>query len=136
MADSDVIAARRNAFTDAFASPDIDTLSDFVTADHVGMPPNRPPLIGLEATQEFWREGFAQATSVLKTTPLSLDVAGDIAIDRFSWTMDVTPHSGGPTAHDHGQCVWIWRRESDGEWRVAQAIWNSDLAAPGMWAGA
>ena len=136
MADSDAIAARRTAFLDAFNDTDIEMMSALLTDDHVGMPPNHPPLVGLHASQDFWRQDFAQAASVFKATPLSLDVAGDTAIDRFSWTMDVTPHSGGPTAHDQGPCVWIWRRESDGEWRLAQAIWNSDLKAPGMWAGA
>jgi len=26
--------------------------------------------------------------------------------------------------------------ESDGTWKVASAIWNSDLAAAGLWSGA
>jgi ketosteroid isomerase-like protein len=32
--------------------------------------------------------------------------------------------------------VWIWRRESDGAWMVASAVWNSDLATAGLWSGA
>jgi ketosteroid isomerase-like protein len=57
-------------------------------------------------------------------------VSGDIAVDRFSWTLDMAPRTGGTAIHDEGKCIWIWRREADGKWRHANAIWNSDLAQP------
>jgi len=59
----------------------------------------------------------------------------DWALDRFDWTMDVTPLAGGTINHDNGKCVWIWRR-AGGSWKIARAIWNSDNASAGMWSGA
>jgi len=64
-----------------------------------------------------------------------VSVAGDVAIDRFNWDMRITPHGENETLEDTGGCVWIWRRDGDGAWRVATAIWNSDLTEPGIWSG-
>lgn len=94
MADSDAIAARRDAFLTAFNDTDVPALSEFLCPDHIGMPPNQPPLVGLAASHDFWRQNFAQASSVFTATAQGLDIDGDLAIDRFSWSMDVTPHAG------------------------------------------
>ena len=134
MGDSDVIATR-DAFTAAFNRQDIEAMSELVTDDTVAIPPNQPQLVGLEASQAFWREGFAAANSVMAIRPIQLDLAEDVAVDRFAWTMDSTPHEGGDTVRDKGGCIWIWRREG-GTWKLGCSIWNSDLAEPGIWAAA
>ena len=134
MGDSQVNAAR-DAFIAAFNRQDVAAMSELVTDDTVAHPPNQPELVGLEASQAFWREGFAAANSVLGTTPKQLELAGDVALDRFAWTMDTTPHEGGDTVRDEGAGVWIWRREG-GAWKLECSIWNSDLPEPGIWAGA
>ncbi len=136
MNDSETIAARRNEFVTAFNDANVDALSRIVTGDLVGMPPNEPAISGLEANQAWWKQGFDAASSHLGISPAELQVTGDWAFDRFTWTMDTNPTGGGETVHDEGKCVWIWRRESGGAWRLARAIWNSDKVAPGMWAGA
>ena len=89
----------------------------------------------MRASQGLWKDGFAAATSIFTIAPKQLDIAGDIAVDRFGWTMDTTPHEGGDTMRDEGACVWMWRRVN-GSWKLDCSIWNSDLAEPGIWAGA
>jgi ketosteroid isomerase-like protein len=79
---------------------------------------------------------MAVARSHFAVTPDELHVAGDLAIDQFGWAVDSTPRAGGSPIHDEGQCIWVWRRQRDGAWRVARAIWNSDLASAGLWSGA
>ncbi len=134
MGDSEVIAAR-DAFIAAFNRQDVEAMSELVTDNTVAHPPNQPELVGLQASQAFWREGFAAANSVLAAIPKQLEFAGDVAVDRFAWTMDTTPHGGGDTVRDEGACVWIWRREG-GTWKLDCSIWNSDLTEPGIWARA
>lgn len=136
MSDRDTISRLRSEFVKAFNEENIEALSALVPDDHVGMPPNRPAIKGKDATQRFWREGFALASSRVAILPEELVVAGDVAIDQFHWTMDSTPRPAGATVHDEGKCLWIWRRQPSGEWKVARAIWNSDLATAGLWSGA
>src|SRR6185295_15838251 len=54
------------------------------------------------------------------------------AVDQHRWALDSTPKRGGKTVHDEGKGVWIWRRQADGSWKIARAIWNSDLSHAGF----
>jgi ketosteroid isomerase-like protein len=111
-------------------------MASIVAEDVVTMPPNLPALEGKKALRVWWQAGFDAARSLFGFTPTGLVIAGEWAIDRFAWTMGTTPSSGGETTRDNGDCLWIWRKNSDGSWLLARAIWNSDNAATGMWAGA
>ena len=135
MSDAEVIANERERFITAFNETDIETMSQVAAADLIGMPPNEAPVVGIEASRTWWQQGFDAGTSVFKATQQELEIRDDRAMDRFTWTMDFTPTGGGDTAHDQGTCVWLWRREADGTWKIARAIWNSDNPMPGQWSG-
>ncbi len=135
MGDRETIEKRRNDFVAAFNREDIPALSDLLSDDHIQMPPNRPAIRGKQGTSTFWGEGFRAAKSRVSAFTEDFEIAGDLATDRFRWSMETTPKGGGSTAHDEGKCVWIWRRK-DGQWKLAQAIWSSDLPQSGLWSGA
>ena len=132
MTDLEAIAARRSDFETALNDANIDALSQMVTDDLVAMPPNEPTITGLEANQAWWRQFFDVDSSHTSFFPGELQVAGDWAFDRFTWTGDMTPTGGGETVHEEGKSIWIWQRQSDGTWKLALEIWNSDLVAPGL----
>ena len=67
--------------------------------------------------------------------PEELEVVGDVAIDQHKWVLNSMPKRGGRPIHDEGKGVWIWRRQMDGSWKVARAIWNSDLSRAGFQTG-
>lgn len=136
MSDLDTVIARHEAFIASFATQDLAKMAEFLTEDHVGMAPGRPALTGRAEAQEFWSQGFAVANSEFTSHSQHVQVSGDFAIDRFHWGMKLSPHDGGPGIKDAGKCVWIWRRDGDGAWRVATAIWNSDQTEPTPWTGA
>lgn len=135
MTDRDAVSARHDEFVASFATEDVEAMSEFLSDDHVGMPPNQPQLVGKDAAKEYWRNGFSMASSEFSTRSRSVTVAGDVAVDRFQWEMAVSPRDGSPAMRDTGKCVWIWRRGADGTWRLATAIWNSDLDKPALWGG-
>jgi ketosteroid isomerase-like protein len=136
MSDSETIARRRAEFVAAFNREDTTVMSDVLSDDHIGMPPNRSALHGIDESRAFWREGFNAAESRFSVFPEKLEISGDIAIDRFRWGVDSAPRSGGEPIHDEGKNIWIWRRQSDSGWKLAQAIWNSDRPQAGLWSGA
>jgi len=53
-------------------------------------------------------------------------VAGDVAIERVEYTASAWPAEGGPPVQDVGKGVHVYRRQTDGSWKLAQDIWNSD----------
>ena len=132
MTDSETIAARRSDILTALNDANIDALSQMVTGDLVAMPPNEPTIIGLEANQVWWRQMFDAGSSHVSFFPGELQVTGDWAFDRFTWTVDLTPTGGGETVRDEGKSLWIWQRQSGGTWKLAREIWNSDKVAPGL----
>jgi ketosteroid isomerase-like protein len=114
MSDRDAVSRVRTEFVDAFNGEKIEAMAALLADDNISMAPNRPPMRGKDESRQFWREGFAVASSKLTVVPEELQIIGDVAIDQFHWTMDSTPRAGGSPIHDEGKCIWIWRRQSDG----------------------
>jgi ketosteroid isomerase-like protein len=63
MTESDVIARSRVEFLDAFNRDDVEGLAGLLTDDHVGMPPNRPAIVGKEGSRAYRQQGIAVAQS-------------------------------------------------------------------------
>src|SRR5215213_256269 len=122
MTDQETVARRRAEFAAALNRQDIEVLSNMRAEDCIDMPPNRPAIRGLDAIQAYWREGFAQAETRFTVFPDQLEIDGDTAIDRFRWIAESAPVAGGASVHDEGICVWTWRRQKDGPWKLAQGI--------------
>lgn len=51
---------------------------------------------------------------------------GDAALERLSYTLLVTSLTDGSTVEDVGKGLHVYRRQSDGVWKIDQDIWNSD----------
>jgi hypothetical protein len=60
--------------------------------------------------------------------PDDLEIHSNVAIDRHRWVLDSMPKRGCRPTHDEGKGIWIWRRHTDGTWKIARSIWNSDLS--------
>ena len=135
MSDQEKITTQRAAFVDAFHAEDIAAMSQFVTDNHLIMAPNQPERVGLDAAIEFWQFGFSMAKTHMEFDVQELIVAGDVAIDRFNWTQHIKLNDSGDSIDDEGNCIWIWRRSNDGDWKLESAIWNSNLPNAGTWAG-
>ena len=56
---------------------------------------------------------------------------GPNAVDDGVFTISFTPGPNAPVGMtamaDTGKYVAHWLREADGQWRILQLIWNSDL---------
>jgi ketosteroid isomerase-like protein len=125
--DRDIIERQRAEYVDAFNRQDIRTMSGYVAPDIDAMAPGRAAIRGIDAQLQFWHEGFAAAISLLVVLPEALELIGDIAVERHRWVLDSVTRRDGTPIHDEGKGMWIWRKQTDGSWKVARSIWNSDL---------
>lgn len=132
MNDRQIIEQRRAEYVEAFNRENIAAMEQYIADDIISMAPNRPATRGIEAERAAWNEGFAAAKSMLFILPEELELIGDFAIDRHRWVLDSMRRRGGRAVHDEGKCIWIWRRHADSNWKVARAIWNSDLSQVGF----
>ena len=55
--------------------------------------------------------------------------SGDLAYSTGTYQMSA-PDDSGKSITDHGKYVAVWKKQADGNWKVAVDIWNTDLPLP------
>jgi uncharacterized protein (TIGR02246 family) len=124
------ITAVREREIRAFRAGAVDSLLAVLTTDAIIMPPNEPMLTGAEAIRT-WHQNVASQFSVEgRYTDSDVSVAGDWAIERYDGVLSFTPKAGGPSMEEQLKGIHIYRRQSDGSWRIAQDIWNANAPPP------
>jgi len=106
---------------------DVDRILSYWTDDAVVLPPGLPSIIGKAALRQYVEgsmriPGF-RITWESKDVALSSD--GRLAYMFSRNAVTVGTPDGAPTTTE-GRAVTIWRLESDGEWRCAVDIWNTE----------
>ncbi len=95
--------------------------------DATVLPPNQAALQGSAAIQA-WMEA-PPPVSNFQMKSLEIEGRGDLAYDRGTYSVTVTPAGAAPI-EDHGKYLTIYRKQADGSWKVVRDIWNSDLPLP------
>lgn len=124
-ADSSVITSGAAKWEASFNAGDIDTLVSLYTADARVLPPNSELEIGSDAVRaEF--SAMIDAGLAITLSTVEAMVSGDIGHRFGTYTLQ----TGGETV-DVGKYIETWQRGDDGQWRISNDIWNSDLPVAG-----
>jgi ketosteroid isomerase-like protein len=94
---------------------------ELYTDDAVVMPSNTEPL-DTPAKIRKYCEDFPKLESI-SITNVEIDGRADLAWERGRFELKAS----GVT--DRGSHLTLWRRQSDGTWRIFRDIWHSDLPA-------
>ena len=96
----------------------------------IRLPPNGPIQVGKEAILSSLR-AFLDLYSVEEVDVAEdVRVVGDLAFARGTGASKSTPKlPGAAIIDDKGKWVSVYRRQSDGSWKIVIDIWNSDLPA-------
>ena len=127
-------AALRNIdaqWSKAAGSKDVDKTVSYYSADATVLPPNGPTITSRDAIRKAWQEmlmapGFSGGWTATK---VEVARSGEIGYVNGTWDFRWNEASGKPTG-DHGNFVEVWKKQSDGSWKCAVDIWNSDLPMP------
>src|SRR5579862_6956812 len=93
--------------------------------DGVRIPPNEEPHEGREAI-ESWLAGIEELTSYELSRDM-VDGVDAIAYVRGRYSITLRPVGAPGPISDRGDFLEVWRKESDGAWRIIEAIWNTRL---------
>lgn len=123
--DTTLGAASSARWAELLDAGDVEGLVALYTEDARLMPPNGKIKVGHGAVREEFG-GMIAAGLTGTLTSLESAAIGDVAynVGTYRLTKD------GETV-DTGKWIETWRRGADGQWRIANDIWNSDLPAEG-----
>ena len=129
-ADLEAINKLRQDFVSARNTGDTAGLLGLWTDDGVWMRPNETAIVGREALElRYLNDEYSYEFTVSSE---EVEVAGDWGFDRGTYTVTLTPKGRGEQAEDTGSYVAISNRQSDGSWKVARLITNSDNPLPAV----
>jgi ketosteroid isomerase-like protein len=101
--------------------------SALYTGDAIFLVPNEPALVGRKAL-EAWAATLAPMKE-FSIEQLEFHGRGEFAFVRGRFALVATPPNQ-PEARDAGKFLEVWRKQSDGSWRLYRDAFNTDLPAP------
>jgi len=126
-ADEAAIRAASAAWSQAAAAKDLDKAVSFYADDAMILPEKAPALKGNENIRKNWAPLLALPGPGLSWQTSSLDVArsGELAYETGTYNF-VTTDNEGKSTDNKGKYLVIWKKQSDGSWKVAVDTDNPD----------
>jgi uncharacterized protein (TIGR02246 family) len=104
----------------------LDDVLDLYIADALVLRSNYPPVRGAAAIREFFFGTLDAGLGDVEVDPILVEVAGDMAYEAGRWKA-LVPGAAGKRREERGKYLWIFARQSNGEWKLAADCWSSDL---------
>ena len=115
----------------AINTGDLESFAALYVEDPIVLPPNEAILVGKDAwhswSKPLWDQFDMEETITVEET----EIAGDRAFARGAYTVRTTPKAGGETVEEVGKGIMIFKRQSDGSWKISHNIWNTDNPSQG-----
>ena len=127
--DTSAIARNTAALLAAVNASDVSAVLSLWADDGVLMPPHHPSVHGRAQIERYFSELFQRLRFDFSFTSSRIQVSGDTAFERVHYNASAWPARGGPETRDAGKGLHVYRRESDGSWKLVADIWNSDNPA-------
>jgi ketosteroid isomerase-like protein len=114
------------------AGKDVEQTIAFYSDDAIVFTPNATSAATKEAIRNRWKEMFASPGFVITWRPTRVQVgkAGEMAWVSGTYELTMNDASGKPI-DDRGKYLEVWEKQTDGNWKCAADMRNSDLAAAG-----
>ena len=118
------IRAAERILVEALEAPDPTAWVYVYTEDAIFVAPGAPAIQGRNALLQFAKSMNPLSSVVL--TPIRTEGHGKLAYvyGRGSWINGRPPGAGQPS---NVRLVIVWRKETDGKWRIAQELLNADV---------
>ena len=115
--DEQQIRALIDAWCEASAAGDLTAQFNLMTEDVVFLTPGRAPMRRDEFAAQF-RAAIEVVTIECRSNVQEITVSGDLAICWNLLEVSFTPVEGGETRKHAGNVLTVFRRGTDGQWRI------------------
>ncbi|MFY9950299.1 MAG: SgcJ/EcaC family oxidoreductase [Candidatus Sulfotelmatobacter sp.] len=108
----------------------LDELLDLYAPDAVVVRSNLPLLRGAAAVREFFFSAIESGLGEVAVEPIRVEVLGDLAheVGRYS---ALVPGTAGKRREERGKYLWVFAKQSSGDWKLVSECWSSDLTLTG-----
>jgi ketosteroid isomerase-like protein len=114
-------------FSAACTAGDSDGVMKTFANGVVFMPPDSPRISGKRAVGAWAQTAvFDQVRQKLRVDLGHAEISGAQAWVTGSFRLEITPKAGGSTVKGMGKHMAVFKKQKDGSWKYAQAIWNFD----------
>jgi ketosteroid isomerase-like protein len=105
---------------------DLDKFLSYYTPDATSYPPGMPAVTGTDELRKMFSAMMSAPGFSLTWTATKADVgaSGDLGYTAGTYQMSMAG------AMDKGKFITMWKKQSNGEWKVTDDIVNSDMAGP------
>lgn len=129
-ADMDAINALHQRDMEASKKFDVDTLASLWSDDIVTLTQGEPPMIGKDANRAAILRLRDESREVqIADYILSFNevkITGDWAFEWGTYSGTVKPVAGGDAIRTTGKVIRVLKKDSDGSWKIARAMYDSD----------
>ena len=127
-ADEAAIRAADAAWSKAAGTKQVDATLAFHADDAITLPPNEPQANGKDAIRKLYEGMFAMPGFSISWQAGKIEAAksGDLGYSMGTYEMAMNDPKGNPMK-DHGKYLTVWRKQSDGSWKSAADMFNSDV---------
>lgn len=117
------------AWAQAWASKDVDRAVAGYADDATVLDPNLAAITGRENFRSNLKPFFADKNFAIHWDAVKVDVAqsGDLGYTQGTLTYTITDPSTGQPFTDRAKYLTVWKKQTDGSWRVVEDTYNSDL---------
>lgn len=114
----------------AAAAKDVEQTIAFYSDDAIVFPPNAASATTKDAIRNGWKDMFTSPGFVISWQPTKVQVgkSGEMAWVSGRYKLRMNDANSKPIS-DRGKYLQVWEKQSDGNWKCAADMWNSDLAA-------
>ena len=104
----------------------LDELIELYAHDALVLRSNLPPIRGAMAVREFFHASLEAGLGEVAVDPMRVEVVGDMAheVGRYS---ALVPGTAGKRREERGKYLWVFAKQSSGDWKLVSECWSSDL---------
>ncbi len=128
-ADESAIKALDEEWSKTAATLDVDATVAYYAEDAYLLPPNEPLANGKEAIRKSWAALLAPGTTIgWKVTKVEVSRSGELGYVVGTYQLSMKDAKGNAIP-DRGKLVEVWKKQTDGKWKVVADAFNSDMPA-------
>ena len=115
----------------AAATKDVEQTIAFYSDDAIVFPPNATSAATKESIRDGWKAMLTNPGFLISWQPTRVQVKKPGEMAWVSGTYETTMNdANGQPISDRGKYLEVWEKQTDGNWKCAADMWNSDVAAP------